>query len=422
MAGAPGSYAFSDWVSMDLLRLLTNMLAMAGYANFGYQDEFKKEFAIGDTCRVKLPQEFTVTDGFDYNPQAINRQTTTVTIDQPMQISFQWDSIEQALKLERSRKEITENYNSPAMKQMASEFELRFMDFCFFQTNNVVGTLAAVPTSWDVYAQADQRMTENAGNQFGNPQVIGVTPTMMRTMITNSLTQFNPADAISRQYKTGVVGDAAGSRWYKSMYCHPHTTGVWATQATGVTINGSGQSGNSLNLNCTTGDTFLRGDIFNIAGVNNVNPRTKRSTGTLKQFKVMANATGTASTVTLSISPAIIGPGSPYQNVDSLPVTASICLLWPGTTMVDATAKTGICGQVLNKMFAAMAGVELMMPDEGGLVKVASQSKDDNTGINVALIVGMDPLTRIQYSRLDSLIGFGALYADRAGCLVASLT
>lgn len=407
---------------MDLMRLLTNMLAMAGFANFGYQDEFKKNFAVGESVRVKFPQEFQVVDGFDYNPQAINRQTTSITIDQPLQIAYQWDSVEEALKLERGRKAITENYNRPAMAQMASEFELRFMDFAFYNTNNVVGTLAAVPTSWDVYAQADQRMTENAGNRLGYKQVIGVTPAMMRTLVTNSLTQFNPPDAISAQYKTGIVGEAAGSTWYKSMYCHPHTTGVWTTQATGTTISGGGQSGNSLILGMTTGNTVLRGDIFNIAGCFNVNPRTKRSTGTLKQFKVMANAIAAASLATVSITPSIIGPGSPYQNVSNLPADTSICLLWPGTTMVDGTAKTGVCGQLFNKQAFAMAGVELMIPSVGGLVSSAGQAKDPNTGLSIAQMSGIDPLTRIAYNRLDSLIGFGPLYTDRAACLVASLT
>ena len=148
MPGTPGTYAVADWVSMDCMRLLTNMLEAASYANFTYQDEFKKDFQPGDTVRVKFPQEFVVTDGFGYNPQAINRQTSTVTIDEPLQIGFEWDSIEQALKLERTEEQIRKEYNEPAMAQFAQEFELRFMDFAFLNTSNVVGTLAAVPTAW----------------------------------------------------------------------------------------------------------------------------------------------------------------------------------------------------------------------------------------------------------------------------------
>jgi hypothetical protein len=190
--------------------------------------------------------------------------------------------------------------------------------------------------------------------------------------------------------------------------------------ATGVTVSGAGQSGNSLAVACTTGDTFKRGDIVNIASVYNVNPRTKRSTGTLKQFKIMADATGAASAATLSISPSIVGPGSPSQNVDSLPVSGNTLALWPGTTMSNAAAKTGTLGIGLNKLGFAMAGVELMMPSVGGNVKVASQKKDKNTGLSISVLSLFDGVLRRQINRIDALIGFGALYADRCAVLVAS--
>lgn len=422
MPGTPGSYAVADWVSLECLRLLTNMLEAASYANFSYQDEFKKDFAVGDTVRVKFPQEFTVIDGFDYVPQAINRQTTTVTIDQPMQVPFEWDSIEQALKLERSREQINKEYNEPAMAQLAQEMELRFMDFAFYNTPNVVGTLAAIPTAWSTYASARQRMVENAGWSASTKRGMIITPGMQQTMISNSLTQFNPADAISQQYKTGSIGKAAGWDWFESMACFRHTTGIWATVATGVTVDTSGQSGSTLNVVCTTGDTFNRGDIVNIAAVNNVNPRTKRSTGTLAQFKIMATVTGAASAAALTIYPAIVGPGSPYQNVDALPLAAAVLTLWPGTSMSNATARTGSLGIGLNPAAFAMAGVELMIPEEGGSVKIARRKKDPNTGLSIAIISMFDPQQRKQINRFDSLIGFGALYAARAACLVASLS
>lgn len=422
MAGTPGSYAVADWVSLDCLRLLKNMLEMAGYANFSYQDEFKKNYQPGDTVRVKFPQEFTVTDGFEYNAQAINRQTTSITIDQPMQIGFEWDSIEEALKLERTQKQIQTEYFEPAMAQMAQEYETRFMDFAFYNTNNVVGTLAAIPTSWDVYAQARQRMVENAGWGASTQRALGVTPGMMRTLITNSLTQFNPSDAISQQYKSGSIGKAAGWDWFESMSCHQHTTGIWNTVATGVTVNAAGQSGASITVACTTGDTVKRGDKINFASSSNVNPRTKRSTGTLKQFTITADATGVASVMTLSISPSIVGPGSPYQNVSALPGNGDVVTLWPGTTMANAASKTGTCGYGLNKLDMAMAGIDLMIPEEGGTVKLARKKRDPNTGISIAILSMFDGILRRQINRMDSLIGFGGLYTDRCGVLIASLS
>lgn len=420
MPGTPGSYAVADWVSLEAMRLLTNMLEMSSYANFTYQDEFKKDFAPGDTVRVKFPQEFVVTDGFEYTAQAINRRTTTVTIDEPMQIGFEWDSIEQALKLERSKKEIEEQYMQPAMAQLAQECELRYMDFAFFNTPNVVGTLASVPTAWSTYAAARQRLVELGGWSQSPRRVMGISPSMQATMIANSLTQFNPSDEISQQYKTGSIGKAAGFQWFETMATRRYTTGAWGTVATGVTVDTSGQSGSTLNVVCTTGDTFLRGDIVNIAAVNYVNPRTKRSTGTLSQFKIMANATGASSAAALSIYPSIIGPGSPYQNVDALPLAGAVLTLWPGTSMSNSTARTGTLGYATNPMSIAMAGIELMIPQEGGDVFIARRRKDPNTGLSIALISMFDGILRRRINRFDMLIGFGALYADRCGVLVAS--
>lgn len=423
MPSTPGTYAVADWVAMDCQRLLTNMLEASSYANFSYQDEFKKDFQPGDTVRVKFPQEFTVSDGFEYSAQAINRQTTTVSIDQPLQIGFEWDSIEQALKLERSQKQIQEEYNVPAMQQFAQEFETRFMDFCFYNISHVVGTLASVPTAWSTYAGARSTMVRNSAWSASPRRGMIVTPDMQATLIANSLTQFNPTDEISKQYKTGSVGKAAGFDWFESMSCHPHTTGIWATVATGVTISGSGQSGTSILVACTTGDTFNRGDHINIAAVNEVNPRTKRSNGVLAQWKIMVTTTGASSAATLTINnPGIIGPGSPYQNVDALPVTAAIVTLMPGTSMSNGAARTGVFGMAINPLAIAMAGIELMIPSEGGLVKIARRARDKTTGLSIALISAFDPDLRRQINRFDSLIGFGALYAHRCGVLIASLT
>ena len=131
MAGTPGSYAVADWVAMDCLRLLKNMLEMAGYANFAYQDEFKKDFQPGDTVRVKFPQEFLVTDGFEYNAQAINRQTTVVTIDQPMKIGFEWDSIE------AHRKANDTPAHDRLMDETIRKYQSALSDFAHYEAEDI---------------------------------------------------------------------------------------------------------------------------------------------------------------------------------------------------------------------------------------------------------------------------------------------
>lgn len=423
MAGVPGSYAVVDWVAPECVRLLTNKLKAASYANFSFQDEFKRSFAVGENVRVRYPQNWNVVEGFAYQPQAITNKTFNVTIAQPMQISWEQDSFELALRAQRSEEEIRRSYVDPAMVTLANEYERRFMDFAFYNTPNVRGTMAAVPTAWATYASGRQSMVNLGGWGMSAKRGALVSTQMQATMIANSLTQFNPAPEISRQYKEGSIGMAAGFEWFETVACHRHTTGVWATVASGVTIDTSNQAGSSLVVLCTTGDTFKRGDTISIASVNAVVNILHTDLGYEKQFKVMADAVGVAGTATLSIYPDIIGPGSPYQNVSALPLTGAALTLMPGTTMVNGTAKTGTFGLEINDQSMAMAGIELYIPEEGGTVRLSKRAKDKETGISIAMVMGVfDPEQRKVINRIDSLIGFGNEYGDACGCLIASLT
>ena len=418
MAGVPGSYVFSDWVGQECLRLLTNMLAMTGYANWDYEKEFEREFAIGETCRVKYPQQFVVVDGQTYNPQAINRINTTITIDQWLQIGFEWDGLEQALKLERSEEQISKQYLSPAMRKMCQEWESRYSLFVYNNTNNIVGALGTTPTSMQTFSAATTRLWENAGLDASEKYGMFLTPQMQENAIAASITLFNPGAEISRAFKRGYIGQYANADWFTSMSLRSVTTGGFATQAS-LKVSGAGQSGSVLNIACVTGDTFKAGDRFNIASVNNVNPMTLLSTNRLKQFVITASVTGVASAAALNIYPAIVGPGSPYQNVDSIPSDTSLLTMWPGTTLVDGTAKSGVLGVALNDQAFFMAGVKIANP-KASSVEVVAQEQDKETGMSIAFVRAWDPVERRFINRFDSLGGFGNAYGDRCSCLIGS--
>jgi hypothetical protein len=418
MAGVPGSYVFADWVAPECLRLLTNMLALTGYANWDYEKEFDREFQVGETVRVKYPQLFTVSDGQTYNPQAINRINTTITLDQWMQIGFEWDSLERALKLERSEEEIRKQYLVPAMRKLAQEAESRFSLFVFQNTNNIVGALGTTPTSMQTFSAATTRLWENAGLDASEKYGMFLTPQMQENAIAASIAYFHPGDELSRAWKRGYIGQYANADWYTSMSLRSFTTGVFQTQAS-ITVNGAGQSGSTLNINCVTGDTFKVGDRFNIASVNNVNPMTLLSTNRLKQFVITQATTGASSTATLNIYPSIIGPGSPYQNVDALPTNTALLTMWPGTTISNGTAKSGVLGVALNDQAFFMAGGKIANPKESS-VEIASQMQDKETGISLAFVRAFDPVERRWINRFDSLIGFGNAYGDRCACLIGS--
>ncbi len=415
----PNVFQFVDWVGNASLRRLTNRLCIADFFSKDYEEDYTQSFAVGETVRVKYPQRMLIRDGFTYSPQPINRRVTTITVDQPFGVDFEYDSIDKALKMERGEQWFEDQYINPSMDQMAQEIDSRASLFGYQHSNNIVGSLKTTPTDTSIAGAARQRMIENACPP-GMYRLI-TTPGAMTSIVNGSLTQFNPQDVISKMFKDGYFGDARGFTWFESMSLYQHTAGVWQTPAN-VTVNVSGQSGTSLNINCTSGDTFKVGDVFNIAAVNNVNPSTRRSTGVLRQWVITQDFTATGSTGTIQISggdgQGIVGPGDQYQNVDALPLNTALLTLFPGTA-TPSTSGTGWQGLALSKDAFAMVGVKLMMPKA---VEMSVQKRDPKTGLNISFIRAFDPIQRKMVNRFDTLLGFGELYSNACAVRVLSAT
>ena len=257
--------------------------------------------------------------------------------------------------------------------------------------------------------QARQRLVELACPPGGMRGMI--IPPAVNVALTNAaVTYFNPSSAISKQYKEGSIGTAMGFDWYESMSLYSHTAGTSTTP----TVNGASQSGSSLNINCTSGNTFKKGDVYSIASVLPVNPKTRRSFGsTNKQFVVTADVTATASTATISISPSIYGPTSQNQNVDALPANSAAMTLMPGTSSPNGTS--GIQGLALHRDAFACVGVKLAKPKAG---EISSQRQDPETGLSVRFIRQFDPIESKMVNRFDVLLGFGRLYSDNCSVRV----
>ena len=410
------TFQFASWIAQRALRSLVNRLAIADGFNTDYNKEYKKDFAVGETVRIPYPVRGLIRDGFTYQEQPVDVRQTTITVDQPFGMDFGYDSIEQALKMGRGEAWIADTIIDPYMKQMAQEFDSRASNFAYKHTNNIVGSLKTLPTDTTFAGDARQRLIENAATE--NPFKMIVTPATMNSVVNGTLTQFNPQDAISKAFKKGYYGEARDFTWFESMSLKSHTAGNWQTPAS-VTVSGPGQSGTSLLINCTSGDTFKDGDVFNIAAVNNANPSTRESTGTLKQIRVVGDFTATGSTITIQIScgdgQGIVGPGDQYQNVDALPLDTALLTLFPGTT--TPSAASGKQGLAFNRDAFALVGVNLMMPKA---VEMSVIKRDPKTGIAISIIRAFDPIQRRMVNRFDTLIGFGELYSN--ACAVRALS
>ena len=407
----------TSWISMDVLRNLTNSLTVSEYFNTEWEGDFNKEFAVGSQVTVKFPQQFLIRDGLGYNPQGIDRISTTVNLDQPFGIDFQWDDYENAVKAERSEEEIREQYLMPAGVQLAQEVDSRAASWATTYASNVVGALGTDPTTLVTYDQARSRLLQKAAPP--GKRCMLVSSSMMVSVGAAITTLLQPVDEITEMFKEGVIGRAKNFDWFEEQSLYSITAGTWATAAQ-IVVNGAGQSGTSLAIIDNSGDTFNAGDKFSIANVNAVNPKTRRTAGplTAQNFTITSSIVGTGNGTTtgdtINILPAIYGPGSQYQNVDALPANGALLTLWPGTT--SPNGKTGTVGLALTKYAFALQGAKLYSPKA---VEVCSQKRDPRTGLAVRFVKAWDPVRSMEIHRFDMVIGFGNLYTDNGRVIVA---
>ena len=404
------TFNYTDWLTMEGLAILKNKLEVARYFNKTYSKEYEKQFAVGGTIRVPKPQQYTIRQGLTYAAQALDRPTTTITMQDPFGIDFEWDSAERALYMERGLDKIKRDYLEPAMVKLAQEIDSRCAQYAYLNTNNIVGVLGTDPTTLTPSAQARQRMYELAG--IGSEMGLIIPPQVNTSLVPAFATFFNPVDAISKQYRQGTIGRAQGFTWHESMSLYDHTAGTWAGAVSVASQPTEGS--NSLSLTCTTGDTFKAGDVISIASVYAVNPQTGRVTtrGTTKQFVILADVTGAASAATVTVSPAFISTGH-YKNIDALPAAAASVTLFPGTS--SPSGKSGKQGLALSMGDGAgafaLVGCKLELPTA---VEAKSQTQDPDTGISVRFIRQWDNLNSRMTNRFDVMIGFGNLYPDNS--------
>lgn len=410
---AQNSFANTSWVSLEILRLLVNRLVCTEYFNRSWEKDFNREFAPGSQIQIKFPQRFFTIPQMGYSPQGIARITTTVSLNQWIQVPFEWDDYQRAVNLERSETELRENYWEPAGAAIAQTIDSYAANWVRLNSSNLVGQLGTDPTSVTTYFQA-RAMLEREAAGFSK-RCMAISTSMMTSLGTNITTLFNPPDEITRNWKQGAIGQLARFDFFESNSLYTHVAGTWPGA---VTVAGANQQGGNLVISGTAGSTLNPGDKFSVLNVNMTNPMTYRSAGPLTPRTFTYAGTSqfvlTGGSDSIPILPAIYPPGSQYQNVDSFPNNNAALTLWPGTT--SPNGKVGTVGFGLNRDAFALVGGKLYLPKA---VESAAQQQDPESGIAIRKVIAWDPVRSMQVNRYDSLIGFGNLYQQN--CAVAVL-
>ena len=301
-------------VTREALRILHQKCNFIGSINRQYDDSFAREGAkIGDTLKIRLPNQYTVRDGVTMAIQDTLENSVALQVAKVKGVDLTFTSQELTLSLDDFSKRIIE----PAMSVLAANIEADALSMKLDVYNQVNNT--ANPMTLSAALQAGRKLTEElapTGDRTGL-----LSPGDNASFVSSVSGLFNDTTTIAKQYREGYMGRTAGFDFMQNTLLTPQSRG----NGTGFTV--TSVTGNSVITVAGTGQMVV-GDVITIAGVNRVHPETKADTGILQQFVVTA-ATGSPNTTSITVSPAWVTTGA-LKNVTTAPA-ASAAITIAGT-------------------------------------------------------------------------------------------
>lgn len=387
---------------------LNEIVILPGFTTKWEKDFAKKGMKIGDTELIRKPQRWIPKFGMNYQPQPINDTYSTLTIDRNVQIGFDWGAFDEVLSIDDQYN----RYFRTSINQEANQWDEWAAQFAYLNTGNISGTLGTNPASLNdsqlLFLTALAILQEN-----GCPikeLTAALSPALAAAVMSYLNTNFNPQDALSRQYRDGKISAAfgfSGISMEQNLYSDTMGTFVGTPAVNGASVNGDTQI---VTDGWTAGDYVDPGNVFKVGSVNNVNPKTRRSTGRTQFFVVGGNARLTADsggnmTIPLGGGFVLYDASQQYADVDALPADNALLTFYPGTS--SPSTKSGTQGVAFGKQAYGFACIEL--PKMAGC-NIAEIATDPKTGISLAVHQGSDIKSYERISRIDSAGGFVALY------------
>lgn len=296
-------------ITNEALRILKNSNSLLKKVNRQYDDKFAVEGAKnGGSLNIRLPNRYTVGTGASISAQNTEEKTTQLVVATQYHVPVQFSSSELTLSLDRFSSRILK----PAMSVLASKVAQSVASACAENFTNYVGTPGTTPSSFLTYAQAGAALDWQTAPRDGNRAAV-LTPTAMAALADAQKGLFHAASQIEDGFEEGAIERMTGFDFVMDQSLPTITHGAGASYQTNTPTFTSGST--TLAVDTGTG-ALSAGQQFTIAGVNEVNPDTKASTGALKVFTVASAYAGGNGNITLSQP---IYTSGAYQNVSAAP-------------------------------------------------------------------------------------------------------
>lgn len=373
-------------VTREALRILHQKLNFVGSINRDYDDSFAKTGAkIGDTLKVRLPNQYVTRSGPTLSAQDTTEQTVDVKVQTQRGVDLNFTSVDLTLSLDDFSKRILD----PAMSVLAATIESDAMSMYKDVYQSVwnganAATFQKLLSGRAILQSSLAPLNDRSANLNTQDNV---------DLVDALKGLFNDPTNISKQYREGYMGRTAGFDFMENTLWSAHNRAA----SVGYLVNGAAQSGSTLVVDTGTGVPAV-GDVFTIAGVFRVHPETKVSTGALQQFVVGAGAT----TTSFTISPAIVATGA-RQNVSNVPAdNAAITFLGTASTAVGTS-------MLYQKDAFTFATADLVMPTGVDFAK-----RDSLDGISMRIVRQYDINSDKFPCRLDVLYGYKTIRPELA--------
>ena len=393
--------------SMNVLR---NNLVLVPRVNRTYEKEFSQgQGKIGDTVSARVPGYGTVTAGKVANPANFQDFYIPITVSQ-QNASLKFSSKELALNVEDGD-EFERSVLGPQMAALVNKIE--YDGFALYnQFSSSAGTPGTKPTDLSAFLDAGATMAE-----FASPvddQVYAYLSPRVQSSLVNGLKGlFQDSTEISKQYKKGVMGTAAGMNFMMSQNVLTHQTGTFS--GTPALSANAAEAAVTVAINSWGGatDTLKKGDIISFANCYAVNPVSKISTGQLMQFRVTADVAASGNAMaSVGISPAIYSAASgSLQNVTALPLnTAAVTIFGAAATYSNKQSSANL---VMHRDALGFAAVDLPLLDPSQ----QHRTRDNDLGMSLRLTKWLDGVNDDLLIRLDVMYGWAVL-RDKFACRV----
>ena len=397
------SYKFIDMVARESLMELHEGSRLLGTVDRQYDDSFGKAGAkIGDTLRVRNPNEFTIRSGNAISISPITETTQSITLNSLKGVDMEFNHVDLTLKTDDPKQvaDFTRRYIRPAISKLVSVIEYEALAYYTKATAQTVGTAGSAINNITVPNLARAKLNQKAAPEGDrHVQIDSVT---MASLVAGVPSYFNPQTDISKQYREGIVTRTGMADFHENnrTWTLPNSADVLGEINGGTLTSGiTTLTVDGLSAAPVAGMVFTIGSGSGETPVLDIHPETKAAYPHLKQFTVVS-----ATTTSITFTPAIIyDTTDPRQNCSGAPADNA------DIVFVGAASTNYIQPLMYHKEAFQFVTANLPMVDDADKCTVISEE-----GFSLRVWRASDIGNNRSVMRIDMLYGMAAFRPEWA--------